>query len=347
MGDRDTNTGNDNSSVVESAIEQTLGGGEGNATPDNSSTAENQGTQSQQQQTQQREQGNTNNQQSGRNNQGRQQSTQTQAQGDIRTRIDQQGNVINADTGEVIANAGAQRRMWGQLQQAQRNTQELEGRVRELTGELNGYRSSMQMLPSLGLKPDDIGVALQLLANIRKNPTETIKSLLTSARAQGHNVTIGDTPGLDMEAINQLLEAKLKPLLSDRETQQAREQALRETEAEYTSFMSQYPDAAVHEDVLAQMVTRAPQISVSELYFRLKSWMHQHQFDWSKPLMPQIAARQQNGKSGNAAPGNANRRPLPNGRGGANNQPMNRTPSRSGRNSDIVREALRDAGLGN
>lgn len=262
------------------------------------------------------------------------------------------GDLVDAQ-GNVIARAGAERRHYENWQTERRAHATTYQQMQQLTAELGGYKQAAQMSQQLGLQPDQTVTALQLFANYIKNPVETIKYILTEAKAAGHNVdNIGVGGTLDMAALGRVIDQRLAPLTEQHQQMQLAQQAAREAEQVWGGFIDRFPDAPLHEQAMVTIMQRDPSLDLTAAYFMLKSWAQEHGLDFGKPLAEQYAARlQQNGGNNtDTRTATQQRGGLPNGRGGNTATTMvNMQPggiaSENMSSSDIVKEALREAGI--
>jgi hypothetical protein len=183
----------------------------------------------------------------------------------------------------------------------------------------------------------------------KKDPAATLKYILTEAQANGIDLRsiLGTNGGaIDTGAIASLIDKKLEPVLrpiNDRnEASQRERKALDDATRETMQFFDSYPDAIVHEETLAKFITAKPHMKPVDLYYQLKDWASKNDLDWSQPLGPQLQARQ--GKQSQRQ----RRQPLPQGREQrrlVDSRDNDASFSPTARTDDIVREAMREAGL--
>lgn len=261
------------------------------------------------------------------------------------------GDLVDAQ-GNVLARAGAERRHYENWQRTTTELRSAQQQLQTLTTERDAYRNAAQMPQQLGLKPDQTVTALQLFANYLKNPVETIKYILTEAKAAGHNVdNIGAGGTLDVAALSRVIDQRLAPLTDAHTAEQHARQAAQEAEQVWGGFVERFPDAPLHETAMVSLMQRDQSLDLSSAYFMLKSWALENGLDFSKPLAEQYAAKtQQNG--GNNSDTRTAQQPrggLPNGRGGNAAPLVNMQPgaaaSENMSSGDIVKEAMREAGI--
>lgn len=290
--------------------------------------------------------------------QGQQDPTRQGTQAPInpgRVRDDGQGNLVDAQ-GNLVARRGVERRWYSEAQGASRQLQQTQQELEGLRSQLQTYEKAYATFQNLQLPPQDIAIGAQLYKSFQTNPRATIEYLMTEARKNGVQLD-GLGASVDTQAIRAMLADELAPMRQEREQRQRAAEADQAAEKEYNEFINnpQYPHAQIHEDAIARVMQINPQASLAEAYLNLRVAALEAGLDFSKPLAPQWAAKrngQQNNNQRSGAPanntGNQPSVPLPNGRpaGGARvsiNSP--RVAPSNANNADIVREALREAGL--
>ena len=219
---------------------------------------------------------------------------------------DDKGNLVDSG-GKIVAAAGSERRLFETNQNLRRDVQTATQQVQELRTQLQVATQSNQQVQTingmpqqLGLSPDDTVLGLNLIANFRKNPIETLKYILTEAKANGHNLEGIDGGALDVGAVKSMITEALQPFTADREAENRQEQINTGAQRDYQAFMQKFPDARHHEDLLANMLTRDVNMAPETAYWQLLAWTNQHGLDISQPLKPQMEARQAQGGNGNA-----------------------------------------------
>jgi hypothetical protein len=112
--------------------------------------------------------------------------------------------------------------------------------------------------------------------------------MLVEAKALGHNIE-GIGEGVDTAAIQKMLDQRLAGIEKPKEQSQV--QQVPTVDNDDDLFVQAYPDAAQHMDVYLDMLKKNPKLSNTELYFTVKNWADSNGYDYSKPLKPQIDAR--------------------------------------------------------
>lgn len=261
------------------------------------------------------------------------------------------GDIVDPRDGVVIARAGSERRLFEKNMRMARDASEKDTRIEELTRQNKDIQFLNNVPQQYGLDTADVQHALALAAVFKKNPVEAARNLVELALQQGHNVSdiLGKDAGdaLEMRAVKQMLDERLAPLTQQR-TQQSEADAQKATaQRAMESFIDEHEHSDLHLPVLDRMIGDNPQLTPEKAYYELRLFCANKGLDFTKPLAPQIAALQQNGRSAQ----NGNRQPtrngsLPNGRGTTQqHRPMDDAEQYDPRQSwdDIIRSLNRKA----
>lgn len=244
----------------------------------------------------------------------------------------QYGNLFLADTrgdiydarGNLVAKQGYGRSIFHKLYPYIEATATENASLKQ---RVDNFERANQIAKDNGLTLDDYGAGMQLMVQWKKNPLETLNTLLKVATDRGIDVSsIRGGGGLDPSALRstvaELLQEHLKPFQPFVENQQRRQE---EEEAnahiinEYNAFMIEYPDAIPHQMSMANLM-RDHNMSHREAYFALRAIAGQYQLDFSQDLKPQLDALEaKRASNGQGTPsGSGNDRTLPNMGGRAN-----------------------------
>lgn len=212
-------------------------------------------------------------------------------------RADAAGNLVDGQ-GQVVARAGQERRLYETAVNARNGEARVRGeldtsnaKVHELETALQAYQHAAQSYTSLGLKPDQVTTALQLMSNWIKNPVATIKYMLTETQAAGHDISTLTGGGFDPEALGKMLDARLQPITSRLEEEKRYAEASSAAANTWNGFVSAHPDAATHEEILADMLAKDKNLSLDGAFWRLHSWAVVNNLDFSQPLRLQVEQR--------------------------------------------------------
>ena len=256
---------------------------------------------------------------------------------------DDKGNLIDQQ-GNIVASAGKERRLWERVQRYEHyEVPQLRQQLNDMTHKHAQVEVLNKVPQQLGLNNEEALQGLRLIASYKKDPNATIQYILTEARTAGHNVNAENQGQMDLAAVSRMLDQRLGPMLQDRADQQRTSEADAEATRQYQDFTTRFPDAVLHEDVIAGVLKRNPTMSPDAAYYQLRLWAQEHGLNWNQPLQAQVQAAQQGGNTQQPIP------PLGGGRGG--NAPVTdtaRAASVAGADADtgdIVKEAMREAGM--
>ena len=243
--------------------------------------------------------------------------------------------------GNVVATGGKERRFYETAHREKQRADQATQEVQTLKGQIEAINSAGTLSTQYDLTPEEVTTGAQIIASYKENPVETIQYMLTQAQASGHNVeAIGGGSGMDMKAVQQMLDNALKPLVSEHQeradTQEVQDRALNI----YNEFTNKYPDAAPHENSLARLLQQEPSLSPEAAYFKLQSYYAQRGLDWTKSLEQLQAQQAEQQSSANT------QQALP--EGGVPSANVTDTAQVADVNTstdDIIRQAMADAGI--
>lgn len=206
--------------------------------------------------------------------------------------VDENQNVINPQTGEVVAKAGMERRLFTeahrartdnarlwqqnqeqsqQLQRAVEIAQELQARYEEVKGQRTGGSK-------FGLTPQEETTAFDLAQTFKtQGPAAGIKKILTQLAVNGVDVSqlgLGQgAQGLDVKAltdsIREQVKAEMAPLHQRLQRDQQTEEQQRVVSAavtEVNQFFQSNPNAKQYAKQLEAIIGRFPQMSLNEAW---------------------------------------------------------------------------------
>lgn len=195
----------------------------------------------------------------------------------------------------TVIKGGAERRYYeaaqiakGRLGEATKQIQALTTEVNELRTKTATFETSMKAISSL--PPEQVTAATRLYADLSRDMPGTLTKLLAEAKAMGHNIE-GIGGAVDTAAIARMLEAQANNRQPENQGPQLTEaQIAQQAEQEVGEFFARYPDAVLHEDVIAKILTAHPDVPITEIYFKLREDVARKGLDWYQPLAPQVQA---------------------------------------------------------
>lgn len=270
-------------------------------------------------------------------------------------------DLVDPNTGQVLAKAGHERRVWESASKYTRDqynnwiNSKVQPRMNELQrvnaeykGKLDAYEANNATAAQLQITPQEVGVGMKLVAALKKDPAATIDYLIEQAKANGHNIDLsGKMAGIDANAISRMVDGKLQPIITEQQNREQVQRAYSEAGNELSQFYERYPTARVNEETLDGLLQKFPELTLETAYLKLSNYMLANGMDPNQSIKVQMEARSKGVKTdpGRRGPGN------PGGRGNpgvvANND--RNAPVRFAHEDtsykDIVRDAMREAGV--
>jgi hypothetical protein len=255
-------------------------------------------------------------------------------------RRDQKGNLVDPRTGEIIARAGSEARIYQRIhKQATDYIRGASGRIQghleqerqklsravdiglDFEKQLNEARGQLQKINAFELQPDQLLEAGQLYKQAQTDPVGVLKNLLTRAALSGIDITqLGfDSQNLDSRSVLDMVRAEIakgvKPVqdyaaqrTKEQETQQVEQKYLTEARTQVESFFQSTPQAVPFMNIFHQVLQQPQfqQMSLGAIWDKVQLHLMRRGID---PFNPQ-PQRQQNIQTRDNRPS----RSLPNGR---------------------------------
>ena len=243
--------------------------------------------------------------------------------------------------GNVVAAGGKERRFYETAQREKLRADNAESGLQQAQAQLEAVEKAGTVGTQFGLTPDETVTGAQLIAAYKENPVETIKYMLTQAQANGYNIEEIASTGLDMRAVQQMLDEKLSPLIQDRQEHIDTQKIRQEAEQVYNNFITVHPDASIHEGAISRLLENDKSLSLEAAYYKLQNYYLTKGYDWTKSL-EQIYNEEQSKEALSV-----NTPPQPP-EGGINTGNVTDTPLVADVNTstdDIIRESMKEAGI--
>lgn len=299
-----------------------------------------------------------------------QQQADGQRQFGQQVRDDGQGNFVDAQTGQLVARRGAERRMYEKARKMETtlvNTQQELARIQQhtqrLAHELQTRQQQQPEEPAVvktarerNLSDQDMQLGLDIVSQIKTNPVQGVQWVLQTAMQQGYTIEqlLGQTPdgqsnvgSLQMGAVKQMIDQAVQPLTQRQQHEQQEAQQREEVQRKYETFVNSHPFSNVHMDAIVDLVQNNPNLTPESAYYEIKLFAQQNGLDFSQPLAPQVQAMQQQQQVPmqpqqpvTAQP------PIPG--GGVNPNLYAQTPRHANANDDwdsIINESMREANM--
>lgn len=290
-------------------------------------------------------------------------STNQQSQ-TIRRRHDGLVEVPNADnptardlvdpvTGRTVARGGIERRVFEEGQRHARENNSLKQQLSNATRQLASINEVTQEAVRLNVAPQDQVIAIRVMADFMRDPVKTLQALVEEVKSKGYQIPFleqGVTPGMDLAAIQRMIDNKMAPFTQQTQQQRQQEQMRAQAQQDLDNFLNDNQEANSNLDVLGEMLQAQPGLSLHSAYTRMIRWAHENGLDWTQPLKLQIAQRQQQPTPQQPSQQPTQQRPLPGRRSAGNGAtPVGNGPvaqyNENASWSDIVRQAMQEHGV--
>lgn len=274
---------------------------------------------------------------------------------------DAQGNVVLASNGEIVARLGAERKAFERMLPVINSTA---AEVDKYKGMYEAVTAANTIAANLKLDPQEYAIGARIMAAFKTDPKKAVAFLIKEAQDNGVDMSDlgiqgGGATRKDIEdVVRNIVKESLEPFsfITQEREQTTRDNELRnEANNAIQEFYAEKPDAEVHGNSIAKIMTARPGTSISEAYYILKSHALENNMDWSKDLIPQAAALVSKSRGSDLPPNRTNGQPvvtqrnLPplNGRPNNGNIVPRTSASLGGEVSsgDIVKDAMREAGM--
>jgi len=224
-------------------------------------------------------------------------------------------DLVDPVTGKVVAQGGIERRVFEEGQRHARDNAALKQQVGQLQGFVNSVSEVTREAARLNIKPEDQIIAMKVMADFLRDPVRTVQYLVEEVKSKGYPIpflTEGVSPGMDMNAIARMIDQKMAPLTNQQQQSVQQQQLRQRAEQELNAFLGDNTEAEQNLDVLSEMLQAQPGLTIQSAYTKMIRWSHEQGLDWTQPLKPQIAARQQQGQQPtHQQTQQPNQRPLP------------------------------------
>jgi hypothetical protein len=211
-------------------------------------------------------------------------------------KADGKGNLVTAD-GKIVARAGKEARLYQDLHKTRGQAQTLQGQLADVTGRLHkaveigqqvhrdllAAREQVNAVKQFGLDQSEHLTALRLFKELRDNPQQALKNILTRAATNGINISElgiaagGVDPKSLVDVIRQEIGNAVNPLKERTATEKQREQqTARETEqrnrinGEVQTFFTENPEAKKYLPVFTQTIKQFPDMTLGEAWARIQ-----------------------------------------------------------------------------
>jgi hypothetical protein len=239
-----------------------------------------------------------------------------------------------------IVRAGAERRFYETAQLAKRQLETVNAahevtkqQVQQLQSQVQAFQTAATATGAL--PPEQAIAATRLYSDLARDPLGTVTKLLAELKSKGHTID-GIGSAVDTQAIQLMIKQNQpQPVVNQQDN------AEQEAAKEVGIFFSTFPDAVMHDEILGEIITTHPNLSLQDAYFHLRNSVIQRGLDWSKPIKPQLQPQQQQQTNTQQQ----QQKPMVNGRAPADivEDKITLTPQAGETFDDIIRAAMQDA----
>jgi hypothetical protein len=134
------------------------------------------------------------------------------------------------------------------------------------------------------------------MSDFLRDPVKTLEYLVAEVKSKGYPIPFleqGVTPGMDMAAIQRMIDNKMQPITQQQQAARQQAEMKQRAEADLQVFLDDNGEANSNLDVLAEMLNAQPGLSLQSAYTKMIRWAHENGLDWTQPLKAQIAQQRQ------------------------------------------------------
>lgn len=209
--------------------------------------------------------------------------------------VDKKGNIVDPKSGQIIARAGSERRLYEKSNRLQRQIEPLQKELENYKTFVDQGRNLANEIKKHGFKPDELQEYFDTVILYKTNPLEAAKRIVANVASMGYNISdiVGGSVGdaVDMAAIKRMIESNLAPINQQREQEQTQQVNRQELERKLQDFYDQHEYSDVQANVIDNMLGANKSLTPSQAYYELKSFCDRNGFDMSIPLAPQVQER--------------------------------------------------------
>jgi hypothetical protein len=285
-------------------------------------------------------------------------------QGVVRRRHDGLVEVPNADnpatrdlvdpiSGRVVARGGIERKIFEDGQRATREAAQLKQQLGQAQQALGGINEVTREAVRLNVAPQDQVIAIRVMADFMRDPVKTLQTLVEEVKSKGYSIPFleqGVTPGMDMAAIQRMIEAKMAPITQRAQMEQEHARHRSAAQQQLDGFLGDNQEANENLDVLTEMLQAQPSLTLHSAYTKMIRWAHDNGLDWTRNLREQIVERQQQQSTQQTTQQSAQQRPIPGRRSATGGAPQSTNGAVQQYNenaswADIIRQTMQENGV--
>ena len=149
-------------------------------------------------------------------------------------------DLVDPITGRTVAKGGIERRVFEEGQRHARENNQLKTQLANASKQLSSINEVTQEAVRLNVAPQDQVIAIRVMADFMRDPVRTLQNLVEEVKGKGYQIPFleqGVTPGMDMSAIQRMIDSKLTPLTQQRQQEQEQIQQKQKAEADLSVFL--------------------------------------------------------------------------------------------------------------
>lgn len=205
-------------------------------------------------------------------------------------------DLVDPITGRTVAHGGIERRVFEDGQRHARENNTLKQQLTNATHQLANINQVTQEAVRLNVAPVDQIAAIRVMADFMKDPVKTLQYLVEEVKSKGYPIPFleqGVTPGMDLNAIQRMIDNKLQPLTAQQTQARIQAEQRQVAERDLNNFLAENNEANSNLDVLAEMLNAQPGLPLQVAYTKMIRWAHENNLDWTQSLKQQLAALRQ------------------------------------------------------
>ena len=262
-------------------------------------------------------------------------------------------DLVDPISGRVVAKGGIERKIFEDGQRATRENTQLKNQLQQAQRALGGINEVTQEAVRLNVAPQDQVIAIRVMADFMRDPVKTLQTLVEEVKSKGYQIPFlehGVTPGMDLAAIQRMIDAKMAPITEIRQREQQQQQHRSAAQQQLDAFLGDNHEANENLDVLTEMLQAQPQLTLHGAYTRMIRWAHDNGLDWTQNLREQIAERSQQQPTQQPTQQPAQQRPIPGRRSASAGAPQNVNGAVTQHDAnaswaDIIRQSMQENGV--
>ena len=256
-------------------------------------------------------------------------------------------DLVDPISGRVVAQGGIERRVFEEGQRHARENVQLKRQLQQAQQQVGGSNAVMQEAQRLNISPEQHQVAIRVMSDFMTDPVKTLEYLVSEVKSKGYAIPFlenGVTQGMDMAAIQRMIESKMAPITQQHTQQQEHARVMAQAQNMLDTFLGKHSEANENIDTLGEMMQARPGLGLEDAYLLMVKWAVQNGLDHTRSLKQQIAAQREQPPQRQQP----TTRPLPGPRSAQQTGARVNEGGMFSENaswSDIIRQSMNDSGI--